>query len=651
MGGMGVVYRAHDTVLERIVALKLVAASYVGDPEMRERFFREARAAGHLTHKNIITIYDLGEHDGRPYLAMEYLAGENLQRRLERPDRMPLSRRLEVALEICLGVEHAHVHGIVHRDLKPANIFLTESGAVKILDFGLARPMASQLTHSHMLMGTLNYMSPEQVRGERADHRSDIFSLGVVLYELFGGRKAFEGDSVASTLYRILEDLPEPLHNFDHELPPALWTIVERALAKNREDRYQQVSALLGDLYELHQTNPAFASLATGPLTPRPSQAPRYLDPASGVRTPASGSFALPGGTASRGRIAAAAAVVLLLAGVAGVWLFKGRQVPAQPAPTAAELSPVQPAAEPPAAPTPVNAASPVPASPAPEEATARRREQDAETARGRMREGRAAAEAAGAAARASAGFRNAVRRADEGDRLFKAGDFVAAAARYYEASGLFRYAENAARTAATAPPSRPTGPPPSPARAEPSAAAPAAQEPPREAPREPEPSPPGQATGVPVTAPAPPTAAPQEPAASTPPAAAAQPAAPPPAVREPPAPEGPSDTERVSRLLDRYRDALESRSLDRLKQAWPSLGGAAENAIREEFQHSSRISVEIVDPQIAINGATGRVTFVRNYGLTTVDGQRLQSRSQVTMTVRRGGSGWVIESVRFAPR
>jgi serine/threonine-protein kinase len=222
-GGMGVVYRAHDTVLERVVALKLVAASYVDDPEMRERFFREARAAAHLTHKNIVTVYDLGEHDGRPYLAMEYLAGEDLQRRLARPEKMPFSRRQEVALEICDGVEHAHAHGIIHRDLKPANIYLAENGGVKILDFGLARPVASQLTHSNMLMGTINYMAPEQVRAERADQRSDIFSLGVVLYELFGGQKAFEGDSVASTLYKILEDVPEPLPDLDSELPAALW--------------------------------------------------------------------------------------------------------------------------------------------------------------------------------------------------------------------------------------------------------------------------------------------------------------------------------------------------------------------------------------------------------------------------------------------
>ena len=169
-GGMGVVYRAFDTVLHRIVALKLVLSPEDLDPEMRERFFREARAAGHLTHKNVVTVYDLGEHEGKPYLAMEFLQGEDLQRRLARPERMSLARRLDLASEICQGVEYAHSHGVIHRDIKPANIYITEDGGAKILDFGLARLITSQLTQSNMLMGTLNYMAPEQVRGERALH-------------------------------------------------------------------------------------------------------------------------------------------------------------------------------------------------------------------------------------------------------------------------------------------------------------------------------------------------------------------------------------------------------------------------------------------------------------------------------------------------
>src|SRR4051812_3751849 len=284
-GGMGVVYRAFDTVLQRIVALKLVLTPEGLEPDMRERFFREARAAGHLTHKNIVTIYDLGEHEGKPYLAMEYLEGEDLQRRLARPERMSLTRRLDLANEICQGVEYAHSHGVIHRDIKPANIYITEDGGAKILDFGLARLITSQLTQSNMLMGTLNYMAPEQVRGERADQRSDIFSMGVVLYELFGGRKAFERDSVASTLFKILQDVPEPLWRLDPSLPRELAAIIDRSMAKLRDERYAEMSALRLDLDMFRQRHqaagpitPSFVSaadvtvLASGP--PRPPSAP-----------------------------------------------------------------------------------------------------------------------------------------------------------------------------------------------------------------------------------------------------------------------------------------------------------------------------------------------------------------------------------------
>jgi eukaryotic-like serine/threonine-protein kinase len=169
-GGMGAVYRAHDTLLERTVAVKVISATIDQNDELRERFFREARAAGQLSHKNIITIHDLGEHEGQPYLAMEYLHGQDLLARMASPQRMSLRRRVEIATEVCEGLEYAHNHGIVHRDIKPANIFITDSGAVKILDFGLARLVTSELTRSNMMMGTVNYMAPEQVRGERIDH-------------------------------------------------------------------------------------------------------------------------------------------------------------------------------------------------------------------------------------------------------------------------------------------------------------------------------------------------------------------------------------------------------------------------------------------------------------------------------------------------
>ncbi len=277
-GGMGVVYRAFDTLLQRVVAVKLISGSIESGGEQRERFFREARAAGQLSHRNIITIHDLGEHEGQPYLAMEFLEGEDLQRRLARPERMSLARKVEIAVEVCEGLEYAHTRGVIHRDVKPANIFITDNGTAKILDFGLARLVTSELTNSNMMMGTINYMAPEQVRGERADQRSDIFSVGVVLYELLGGRKAFEGDSFATTLYRILQEEPESLLQIEPSLPVDLVAIVARALAKPRDERYQQMSELLRDLavhrqqMSVHDTPPGRPASGGGP---RPSETPR----------------------------------------------------------------------------------------------------------------------------------------------------------------------------------------------------------------------------------------------------------------------------------------------------------------------------------------------------------------------------------------
>ena len=211
---------------------------------------------------------------------------------------MSLSRKVDLAIEICEGLEYAHSRGVIHRDVKPANIFITERGTVKVLDFGLARLVTSQLTNTNMLMGTLNYMAPEQVRGERADQRSDIFSVGVVIYELLSGKKAFEGDSFASTLYKILQEVPEPLWKIDSTLPRELVAIVERSLAKPKDERYQQMSELRADLVTYRQILHA-DSIVTGPVSvpSRPSSDAKRLSavdadltqPVDAALTPPSG--------------------------------------------------------------------------------------------------------------------------------------------------------------------------------------------------------------------------------------------------------------------------------------------------------------------------------------------------------------------------
>jgi serine/threonine protein kinase len=343
-GGMGVVYCARDTLLERIVAVKVISA-IEQNVELRERFFREARAAGKLSHKNIITIHDLGEHEGQPYLAMEYLEGQDLLARMAAPQRISLRRKVEIATEICEGLDYAHMHGVVHRDIKPANIYITGAGTVKILDFGLARLVTSELTRSNMMMGTINYMAPEQIRGERVDHRADIFSTAVVLYELLCGRRAFEAESFAATLYKILEEIPEPLQQIDATLPPELIRIVERGLAKPRDERYQHMSEMLVDLAVFRQGLNALDSPGSGHPSPvdvrTPSDRPVLLPPTgplTPIGNPPIGSSPPPpsgaplSGVAGGGlRTIAFFAVALLALSVAGLAMWKATRSHAIP--------------------------------------------------------------------------------------------------------------------------------------------------------------------------------------------------------------------------------------------------------------------------------------------------------------------------------
>lgn len=247
-GAMGIVYKALDPVIERIVAVKTMSADLDADPELRQRFFREARSAGQLSHKNIITIYDLGEEAGRAYMAMEFLEGEDLRKKLARRELVSIADKVKVITEMCEGIAHAHANGVIHRDIKPGNIFIVPGVHVKILDFGLARIASSEVTKAGAVMGTPSYMSPEQIRGDRVDRRSDIFSLGSVCYEVLTSRKPFNGTSLPATFFKITQEEPEPIGANDPTLPTELAQIVHRALIKNPDARYQTVDEILADL-------------------------------------------------------------------------------------------------------------------------------------------------------------------------------------------------------------------------------------------------------------------------------------------------------------------------------------------------------------------------------------------------------------------
>ncbi|HVH58427.1 MAG TPA: protein kinase [Vicinamibacterales bacterium] len=745
-GGMGVVYRAFDPLLQRVVAVKLIANLEAGE-EIRERFFREARAAGQLSHKNIITIHDLGDHEGQPFLAMEYLEGQDLQHRMAAHIPMSLSRKLDLAIEVCEAVEYAHDHGVIHRDIKPANIFITTAGTAKILDFGLARLITSELTNSNMMMGTLNYMAPEQVRGERADHRSDIFSTGVVLYEVFGGRRAFEGDSFGATLYKILEEVPTPLRELDATLPPEIDAIVERSLVKSREERYSHMTDMLRDLQGYRQqlivtNSPPYGGTRTD-VVRTPSDAPRPLTPSprsgsgvgsgvqpsaadaptvAGVPTPfppppASTSAPLPAldsqpGTpprSPRNLIVSAAVAVVVVVGGFTYWAFNrdtALQPAAVPGPTAPSAATQQEiatrleqasralqtgdraaaqrhadavlaispghaeaqklrdqaqqaieaanrgvtnardlleagrfddasrAAGEVLAVDPTNAE----ARRVMDEAGTRSKGKGADEARTRMTGARNAAMGASAQKLAAAPFSVAVAAEREAASLLKRGRLAEATAKYYEASGLFRSAEVAAQTEAAARIARAQA---EQKKAEQKQTGAGGADLPAPASTEPKPAPPPTLPPVPTS-----TGLPSAPVAA-PVAPPTPPAAPRPTPAEPNAP-AVSPSAGIPELLERYESALETRNLDAMKRIWPTLSSTQEAAFRRDFQNARRIDVEIVSPQISVNGNTATAQFTRRYRLETTDGQRVGSESRTTMTLQRVGQTWTIIRIQF---
>jgi serine/threonine-protein kinase len=247
-GGMGAVYLGRDTVLEREVAIKVMSADFAADETSRPRFYREARAAAKLQHRNIVTIFEFGEEDDTPFIVMEFLRGQDLSKRMRAEPPLTLEQKIDIIAELCTGLHFAHEQGVIHRDVKPANIWLVPDGSVKLLDFGIAKFSSSTMTRQGSVLGSISYMPPEQINGLEVDGRADVFAAGVVLFELLTGKKPFAGESPTAVLARIMDDEPVRGEDLPPGLPKPLVAAVLKALQKDREKRYRHAADFGADL-------------------------------------------------------------------------------------------------------------------------------------------------------------------------------------------------------------------------------------------------------------------------------------------------------------------------------------------------------------------------------------------------------------------
>ena len=250
-GGMGEVYLAEDTKLNRKVALKFMPVHMAGNADLRSRFIREAQAAAKLDHPNIVPVYEVGEYQGRPYFAMAHIEGRSL-RDIIKEGKLGTDEAVGLAMQILEGLQKAHDAGVVHRDIKPGNIIIDKDNRARLVDFGLAMVCGEEkLTKTGSTLGTVGYMSPEQVEGKKCDHRSDLFSVGVILYEMLTGRRPFEGDNDAAIARAITDSTPEPIARFKSGTTGETQQIVDKALSKDPSIRYQTAAGMLADLRRL----------------------------------------------------------------------------------------------------------------------------------------------------------------------------------------------------------------------------------------------------------------------------------------------------------------------------------------------------------------------------------------------------------------
>ena len=589
-GAMGVVYRAMDSVLQRFVAVKLMTTGIARDPDLRERFLREARAAGSLQHPNIVTIYDFGEVGDQLFIAMQYIEGADLTEIIQRQDPLPLHAKIDIILDVLNGLAYAHRRGVIHRDIKPANIRISSDGRAHIMDFGIARLSESSMTRSGVLIGTPDYMSPEQVTGDELMPASDIFAVGTVMYELLTNTKPFKAETLHSVLYKIVSENPRELNEVIPGLPQTLQNIVSKALAKNPARRYPGAEPMIEDLttFRLALSGGGEATIAVRrtPLrTPTFRKAERSL-----VRQRMSARF-----------LAAAGVGVAVLIG-ALVWGATRDRDPRvsgiPPSTLATDVSrPPDSAAATPPAPPPTAAPGATPTAPLAgtdgRRADRARLDSTVATMRAGAVEARAGAQLAGATTVDLAA----------GEKLFRGGDVSArggrapeAMTRYAGASAAWSEAARlaSARIAAARPPAVATQPPP--------------------------------AT----------TAAPAPPVVVTTPAG------------KPPTPPQPTDHRpELEALIAAFAKALETMNIAELRRAYPGMTASQQSGWEQFFGSVTGLQADLGITRLDVNAATAEMAVTGTYTYAGRNGRQDRQPVSFVASARREGSGWRLTEMR----
>jgi hypothetical protein len=692
-GGMGVVYQAEDVRLGRSVALKFLPDAMADDTQALERFELEARAASALNHPNICTIHDIGTHEGRPYIVMELLKGQTLGDRILRGP-LKVTEVIELGIQLADALDAAHHQGIMHRDIKPANIFITDRGQPKILDFGLAKLGAhgrrpadggeetradtspDHLTTPGLTLGTVAYMSPEQARGEELDHRTDIFSLGVVLYEMVTGRPAFGGSATAIVFDSILNRPPIAPVRLNPEVPARLEEVINRTLEKDRALRYQHASDLCADLKRLRRDSDSKRATAAGiglvseaGAAAPPASAGPYVPPSQPTQpTPAAGSGMQPPAVPSRRAFTLGLAAAVVLA-VAALVFFRSSSAPPEPAtaPTPAAAASVDRSAE--IAADLSQASQSLVLRDFPGAIAAAERvlllepgHADARRIRDEARDLSAKFESAIAEAQSQLALNNPSAAAKS---LATAASIVPSSpvigelsnqlsARFAEevrrqanaTEEALRQARRATAAAATrrSPVQTPAASPP-PARATPAPALPA----PEPAPRQTEATPPATPPPGPAVAPAVPAPVAPAPVAPVPsPPVRAEPTPPRPAPASPPreteADVRAADERAIRQLLSTYERAIEQRDIDLFRSVKPNLSATEELRLRDSFRavRSQQVDIRILSIDLRNTGAT-----VRLARRDTIAADREHTvESQQTITLSKADGRWVIATI-----